>query len=170
MSESHHPSILLPDFKDAPKVFDGRSPDLLPRFIDAVEQLFKTCSVTDKKQQKEYLVKYAILTVEDEWQGLEMFADEFSFEDFKDKILNSYLETRDWFLSTLELKLLGSIKQIKDALDAQKLHLDQLESRAQNAPNNVPATQAKTTRYKRQMIKYKIEDVLDEGSSRAHLA
>ena len=57
----------LPNSKDAPKVFDGRSPDLLPSFIDAVEQLFKTHSVTDKQQKKEYLVRYAMPTVEDEW-------------------------------------------------------------------------------------------------------
>ena len=85
----------LPDSKDAPKAFDGRSPDLLPRFIDAVEQLFKTHSVTDKQQKKEYLVRYATPTVEDEWRGLETFANEFSFEDFKEEILDSYLETRD---------------------------------------------------------------------------
>ncbi len=79
---------------------------------------------------------------------------------------------------------LGSTKQIKDALDAQKLRLDQLESRAQNAPNNAPTAQSKTARYKRQTIEYEIEDVLDEAkaiatevqnnggtySSRAHVA
>ena len=191
----------LPNSKDAPKAFDGRSLDFLPRFIDAVEQLFKMHSVTDKQQKKEYLVRYATPTIEDEWRGLETFANEFSFEDFKEEILDSYLETRDWsmgafqrlqglcaryrvgeglrvmdfiqgfhvvgiqlkkenkmtsqelvkeFLATLEISYcevitvrLRSTKQIKDALDAQRLHLDNLESNGPNA-----AAPAKVTRYK----------------------
>ena len=92
----------LPDSKDAPKVFDGRSPDLLPRFIDVVEQLFKMHSVMDKQQIKEYLVRYATPTIEDKWRGLETFANEFSFEDFKEEILDSYLETRDWSMGAFQ--------------------------------------------------------------------
>ena len=87
--------MLLPDSKDTSKVFNGRSPDLLLRFINVVEQLFKTHSATDKQQKKEYLVRYAMPTVEDKWQGLETFANEFSFKDFKEEILDSYLEMRD---------------------------------------------------------------------------
>ena len=58
---------------------------------------------------------------------------------------------------------LGSTKQIKDTLDAQTLHLDNLESNGPNAAN-VPnaAVPAKVVRYKRQTIEYEIEDVLDE--------
>ena len=67
--------MLLPDSKDGPKAFNGRSLDLLPRFINAVEQLFKMHSVTNKQPKKEYLVRYATPTIEDEWQGLETFVE-----------------------------------------------------------------------------------------------
>ena len=77
------------------------------------------------------------------------------------------------FLATLEISYreaitvrLGSTKQIKDALDAQRLRLDNLESNGPNAAN-VPnaAAPAKVARYKRQTIEYEIEDVLDEAKA-----
>ena len=57
----------------------------------------------DKQQKKEYLVRYVTPTLEDKWQELETFAkNEFSFEDFKKEILDSYLEMRDWSMGAFQ--------------------------------------------------------------------
>ena len=77
------------------------------------------------------------------------------------------------FLATLEISYceaitvrLGSTKQIKDTLDAQRLRLDNLESNGPNAANVLnAATPAKAARYNRQTIEYEIEDVLDEAKA-----
>ena len=80
----------LPGTKDAPSTFTGKNPDLLERYFDHVEQLLKSCNITDEQEKKKYLVKYTSPSVE---RGLDRYDSGFTYDEFKEDILDSYLET-----------------------------------------------------------------------------
>ena len=75
--------------------FTGKDPDLLERYSDHIEQLLKSCNITDEQEKKKYLVKYTSPSVEREWKGLDRYDLGFTYDEFKEDILDSYLETSD---------------------------------------------------------------------------
>ena len=221
-------SMPLPGTKDAPSTFTGKDPDLLERYFDHVEQLLKSCNITDEQEKKKYLVKYTSPSVEREWKGLDRYDSGFTYDEFKEDILDSYLETRDAsmgvyqrltdlnqryrglgineggrvfdyirgfratgkellgknkmtsrelvteFLATLEPTFrhsltvrLGSAKQMKEAIEAQRARLEALEaSAAAGAAAGQPAVPiqpAVAPRFKRQPVEYDLDEVLNEA-------
>ena len=88
-------SMPLPGTKDVPSTFTGKDPDLLKRYFDHVEQLLKSCNITDEQEKKKYLAKYTSPSVEREWKGLDRYDSGFTHDEFKEDILDSYLETQD---------------------------------------------------------------------------
>ena len=86
-------SMLLPGTKDVPSTFTGKDPDL-ERYFDHLEQLLKSCNITDEQEKKKYLVKYMSPSVEQEWKGLDRYDSGLTYDEFKEDILDSYLETR----------------------------------------------------------------------------
>ena len=76
--------------KEAPK-FNPDEPAELLRYITQVEEIWGGKTI-DKKGMKKGLCKYAPSTTEQEWVVFDTYDEEFSYENFKEEIINSYPE------------------------------------------------------------------------------
>jgi hypothetical protein len=82
--------MIYPGSKDAPK-FKSDSPRELRRFIRLMEDLWQDVGVTDDKQKKIMLGKYADQNSEEEWAAFDAYK-EGSWKEFKEELLENYPE------------------------------------------------------------------------------
>ena len=91
--------------KEAPKFNPAELAELL-RYIAQVEEIWEGKTI-DKKRMKKGLCKYAPSTTEQEWMAFDTYDEEFSYEKFKEEIINSYPEA-----AMLEKGSLAHLEQI----------------------------------------------------------
>ena len=91
--------------KEAPK-FNPDEPAELLRYIAQVEEIWEGKTI-DKKGMKKGLCKYAPSATEQEWMAFDTYDEEFSYEKFKEEIINSYPEA-----AMLEKGSLACLEQI----------------------------------------------------------
>jgi hypothetical protein len=83
--------MVAPGSKDAPK-FRSTKPDELRRFIRSMEDLWRDAGVTDDQAKKEMIGKYADQISEEEWAAFKTFDASYSWDDFKDDLIENYPE------------------------------------------------------------------------------
>jgi len=91
--------------KEAPK-FDPEEPVELLRYIAQVEEIYEG-KTPEKAAKKKGLCKYVPLVTEQEWMAFDTFDEEFSYEKFKEEVINSYPEA-----AMLEKGSLACLEQI----------------------------------------------------------
>ena len=91
--------------KEAPR-FNPDEPAELLRYIAQVEEIWEG-KTPDKKLMKKGLCKYVPSVTEQEWMAFDTYDDEFSYEKFKEEIVNSYPEA-----AMLEKGSLARLEQI----------------------------------------------------------
>ena len=77
--------------KDAPR-FKSSKPDELRRFIQLMEDLWQEAGITSDQAKKEMIGKYADQQCEDEWKAFDAYEEGYSWEDFKEELLENYPE------------------------------------------------------------------------------
>ena len=77
--------------KGAPS-FNEKEPEELPRYLEDVDELIKTHSITDDEEKKALLVRYTKLAVERQWKALPAWEKGKTYEDFKTAVLAEYPE------------------------------------------------------------------------------
>ena len=75
-------SMIVPGSRDALK-FQSARPRELRRFIMPLEDLWKEAGITEDKDKKESLGKYADQESEEEWSALETYNDGYTWGEFK---------------------------------------------------------------------------------------
>jgi hypothetical protein len=83
--------MVAPGSKDAPR-FRSTRPEELRRFIRLMEDLWTDCGVTEDQAKKMNIGKYADQDSEEEWRAFETFGDRYSWDEFKDELLENYPE------------------------------------------------------------------------------
>ena len=91
--------------KEAPR-FNPEEPAELLRYIAQVEEIYEG-KTPDKAAKKKGLCKYVPSVTEQEWMAFDTFDDEFSYEKFKEEVINSYPEA-----AMLEKGSLARLEQI----------------------------------------------------------
>ena len=91
--------------KEAPK-FNPEEPAELLRYIAQVEEIYEG-KTPEKAAKKKGLCKYVPSVTEQEWMAFDTFDDEFSYEKFKEEVINSYPEA-----AMLEKGSLARLEQI----------------------------------------------------------
>lgn len=91
--------------KEAPK-FNPEEPAELLRYIAQVEEIYEG-KTPDKAVKKKGLCKYVPSVTEQEWMAFDTFDNEFSYEKFKEEVINSYPEA-----AMLEKGSLARLEQI----------------------------------------------------------
>lgn len=91
MGERDKKTMPIPGSRDAPK-FSSTKPKELRRFITQLEDLWKEAEVTEGREKKQSLGKYADQDTEEEWKALETFDDGYSWAEFKKELLDNYPE------------------------------------------------------------------------------
>jgi hypothetical protein len=91
--------------KEAPK-FNPEEPAELLRYIAQVEEIYEG-KTPAKALKKKGLCKYVPSVTEQEWMAFDTFDDEFSYEKFKEEVINSYPEA-----AMLEKGSLARLEQI----------------------------------------------------------
>jgi len=83
--------MVAPGSKDAPR-FKSTKPEELRRFIRLMEDLWQEAKVTDDQAQKAMIGKYADQESEEEWTAFDSFSDGYSWEEFKEELIENYPE------------------------------------------------------------------------------
>lgn len=83
--------MLAPSARDAPK-FSSKRPHELRRFLRFMEDLWKGAGVIDDDVKKTSIGKYADQDSEEEWAALESYGSGYSWEEFKEELLENYPE------------------------------------------------------------------------------
>jgi hypothetical protein len=84
-------SLIVPGSMDAPK-FQSAKPRELRRFIRQLEDLWKEAGITEDKDKKESLGKYADQESEEEWSALETYNEGYTWGEFEKELLENYPE------------------------------------------------------------------------------
>jgi hypothetical protein len=83
--------MVAPGSRDAPK-FSSKKPHELRRFLRLMEDLWKEAGINDDNQKKKSVGKYADQDSEEEWAALDTFEDSYSWEQFKEELMENYPE------------------------------------------------------------------------------
>lgn len=83
--------MIGPGSRDAPKFLSSR-PRELRRFIRQLEDLWKEAGIEKDEEKKESLGKYADQESEEEWKALDTYGAGYTWEEFKQEILENYPE------------------------------------------------------------------------------
>lgn len=86
-----HKTMVLPGSRDAPR-FASNRPRELRRFIRQMEDLWKESRIDSDREKKESIGKYADQESEEEWTALTSYGEGYTWEDFKNELLNNYPE------------------------------------------------------------------------------
>ena len=83
--------MVPPNSRDAPK-FLSKKPAELRRFLRLMEDLMKDAGVEDDEMKKRWIVKYADQESEEEWLALDTYSSNYTWEEFKNELLENYPE------------------------------------------------------------------------------
>lgn len=83
------PKMIAPNHRDAPK-FNPEKPEELLRFLRAIEAEFTNASFNGDKTEE--VRKYTDARTEEEWRALDNYGDPTKWAEFKEELINSYLE------------------------------------------------------------------------------
>jgi hypothetical protein len=83
--------MIAPGARDAPR-FKSSKPSELRRFIRSMEDLWRDANVTDDDQKKLMIGKYADQDSEEEWSAFKTFEDKYTWEEFKEELIENYPE------------------------------------------------------------------------------
>jgi hypothetical protein len=83
--------MVAPGARDAPK-FSSKKPHELRRFLRLMEDLWKEAGINDDNQKKKSVGKYADQDSEEEWAALDTYEDSYSWEQFKEELVENYPE------------------------------------------------------------------------------
>jgi hypothetical protein len=87
-------AMVVPGTRDAPK-FHSNNPIELRRFIRQIEDLWKEAGIEDTKEKKESIGKYADAKSEEEWSSFISYRDGYTWDEFKEELLNNYPEAAE---------------------------------------------------------------------------
>lgn len=83
--------MIAPGARDAPK-FSSRWPQELRRFVRQMEDLWQDAGITEADEKKKSIGKYADQESEEEWEGLTTYEKGYSWEEFKNELIENYPE------------------------------------------------------------------------------
>ena len=83
--------MVSPSARDAPR-FSSKKPYELRRFLRSMEDAWKDSGVDDDDIKKTSLGKYADEASEEEWMALETYGRSYSWDEFKEELLENYPE------------------------------------------------------------------------------
>jgi hypothetical protein len=83
--------MVAPGSKDAPR-FKSSKPEELRRFIRMMEDLWKEAGVISDDTKKAMIGKYADRESEEEWAAFDTFGDSYSWDEFRDELIENYPE------------------------------------------------------------------------------
>jgi hypothetical protein len=87
-------TMIAPGARDAPK-FSSDKPEELRRFVERMEDLWRTAEVTDDETRKESLGKYADQKSEEEWKALDTYERGYTWEEFRKELIANYPEAAE---------------------------------------------------------------------------
>ena len=83
--------MVNPTSRDAPR-FKSSKPAELRRFIRLMEDLWKEAGITNDQERKKSIGKYADADCEEEWKALRSSDQSYTWEEFKEELLENYPE------------------------------------------------------------------------------
>jgi hypothetical protein len=83
--------MVQPGSKDAPR-FKSTKPEELRRFIRLMEDLWKDAGITNDEIKKSTIGKYADQDSEEEWSAFESYKEKYSWDEFKEELIENYPE------------------------------------------------------------------------------
>ncbi|KAF5330636.1 hypothetical protein D9619_005712 [Psilocybe cf. subviscida] len=104
----------LRNARNAPK-FDEGHPEELLRYIEDIDELIKTHSITDEEEKKALLLHYTSVGVEHQWKALPSAATGKTYEDFKKGVLAEYPKA-DAMKSGMQKQLDKVLKKYKGSI------------------------------------------------------
>jgi hypothetical protein len=75
--------------------FDGQQPEELRKFLTSLETIFVTSKASTDAEKKLVALRYCSGATKDEWESMVTARDPYSWEDFKEEIVQSYPEAKE---------------------------------------------------------------------------
>lgn len=87
-------TMITPGARDAPRFLSDK-PEELRRFVERMEDLWRTAEITDDDTRKESLGKYADQKSEEEWKALDTYERGYTWDEFKNELIANYPEAAE---------------------------------------------------------------------------